>query len=108
MIGKGFLSTALFCGLFSGLWGVIDTAPLLNMEQEAESFSLSEIPEKFYLKQRWFSWTTTFDVETDRLKLGTINRKLLSWTVEYNFYDFNELLLANARMRFFSFGAIFD
>jgi uncharacterized protein YxjI len=70
--------------------------------------ALVEVPSEFFIKQRWLSWTTAFDVETRSQKIGSVHRRFLSLTVEYDFYDYHEVLQANARMRIFSFGAIFD
>lgn len=67
-----------------------------------------ELPEEFYVTQRWISLTTTFDVATNTQKLGTVDRTFFSLRYEYNFYDFNNAHQAKARMRWFTFGAIFD
>ncbi|MBN9378322.1 MAG: hypothetical protein BGO14_06635 [Chlamydiales bacterium 38-26] len=67
-----------------------------------------EIPSQFFVKQHWISLTNTFDIETHDRKFGTIHRKLLSWTPEYQFFDVYDQLQAKAKMRFFSFGATFD
>lgn len=67
-----------------------------------------ELPEKFYVTEHWFSWTRTFDIETDFKKLGTVHRKWLSLRLEYDFYDFLENLQARAVKRLFSYGALFD
>ena len=61
------------------------------------------------MTQRWLSWTTTFDIETDQMKLGTVHRKFFSLSpVRYDFYDYAENLQAYATMRWFSWGATFD
>jgi uncharacterized protein YxjI len=68
-----------------------------------------EVPQKFYVKQRWFSLTNTFDIETDQFKLGTVDRKFFSLSpVQYNFYDNAQQLQAKAKMRWLSWGATFD
>lgn len=67
-----------------------------------------EIPSQFFVKQHWISLTNTFDIETNDRKFGTIHRKLLSWTPQYQFFDVYDQLQATAKMRFFSFGATFD
>lgn len=67
-----------------------------------------EVPDRFFVQQRYLSWTTTFDIDTDQLKLGTVSRRLLSLMVQYDFYDYKELLQATATQRFFSLGVIFD
>lgn len=66
------------------------------------------MPLQFFVKQHWFSWTNTFDIESKENKYGVVHRKLFSWTPEYHFYDLQEQVQAKARMSFFSFGAIFD
>ncbi len=66
------------------------------------------LPNDFTVKQRWLSMTRTFDIETDLYKIGTVHRRLFSWTTAYDFYNLNEELQATASQRFFSLGAIFD
>lgn len=66
------------------------------------------LPEEFTVLQRWFSWTSDFDIETKEYKLGHIHRKFMSWTVEYEFYDVYEQLEARAKARWFTWGATFD
>lgn len=71
--------------------------------------ALEQIPRQFYVKQHWLSWTTSFDIESDDLKLGTVHRKFFSLSpVKYEFYDTQENLQAAATMRWFSWGATFD
>ena len=61
------------------------------------------------MKQHWLSFTTTFDIETDQLKLGTVHRKFLTLSpVRYDFYDYASNLQAIATMRWLSWGATFD
>lgn len=68
-----------------------------------------ETPKQFFVKQHWLSFTTTFDIETDQLKLGTVHRKFLSLSpVRYDFYDYANQLQAIATMRWLSWGATFD
>jgi uncharacterized protein YxjI len=81
-------------------------ANLLQDEQEEEI--RLQVPEQFSVKQRWFSWTNSFDIEHAAGKMGILHRRFLSLTLEYDFYDVNEQLQANARMRIFSIGATFD
>src|SRR5260221_7372105 len=66
------------------------------------------LPAEFSVKERAFSWISTFDLETKQFKLGYVQRKLLSLQLEYDFYDFNDELHAKAKKRFFSWGAAFD
>jgi hypothetical protein len=69
----------------------------------------NETPRQFYVKQHWLSFTTTFDIETDQLKLGTVHRKFFSLSpVKYEFYDYESNLQASASMRWLSWGATFD
>jgi uncharacterized protein YxjI len=85
-----------------------------NLTQAYENIDLEsideviEVPSEFYVNERWLSWTTKFDIETETSKLGTVHRKFQSASTEYALYDPNERMLAKAKMRFFSFGAIFD
>lgn len=73
-----------------------------NLENELK------IPDHFIVKQHWVSWTNTFDIENASTKLGTVRRRFLSLTVEYDFYDPQDKLQANAKMRCLSFGTVFD
>lgn len=66
------------------------------------------LPEEFTVTERWFSWTSAFDVETKTQKLGVVRRRIFSLTTQYDFYDTNEVHKSTARMRFFTFGAVFD
>lgn len=67
-----------------------------------------DLPSEFYVKQRANGWLTTFDIETKQFKLGSVQRKLFSWTTEYDFYDYNGVLQAKAKMRFLSENVVFD
>lgn len=71
-------------------------------------FENGQLPQEFTVKERFLSLTTTFDIETKEYKLGTVHRKLLSLTHQYDFYNVHDELQANAKQRFWSFGAIFD
>lgn len=66
------------------------------------------MPDEFYVISRWMSLTRTFDIETKQYRLGYVHRKFFSLLPQYDFYDLTDQLQAKARMRFFSFGAIFD
>lgn len=70
--------------------------------------AFADLPDEFYITQRWFSFTLSFDIETDDFTLGTVHRKFLSLKTEYDFYDENETLQAKAKIRWISLGAIFD
>lgn len=98
---------SLFCGWMSHC--LLADEPALGQppvfEQNREMF---QIPEEFFVKQRWLSWSSSFDVETRTQKFGTIHRRIFSLTIQYDYYDAYDKLQANARMRFFSFGAAFD
>lgn len=74
----------------------------------AQAAVLDRVPDEFTVTQRWFSWTTDFDIETKNFKLGYVHRKFFSLALEYDFYDMDDSLLAKARMRWFSWGATFD
>ncbi|MCB1119442.1 MAG: hypothetical protein KDK65_05725, partial [Chlamydiia bacterium] len=70
--------------------------------------SFDTIPNEFFVTERWFSFSTTFDIETKAQKLGTVHRRIFSLTTQYDFYDWEQNLITNSRMRFFSFGVVFD
>jgi uncharacterized protein YxjI len=68
-----------------------------------------EVPEQFFVNQRYLSWTTSFDIETPDSTIGTVHRRLLSLLhTQYDFYDFEEQLQATAQTRFWALGVIFD
>ncbi|NGX53097.1 MAG: hypothetical protein KR126chlam5_01405 [Candidatus Anoxychlamydiales bacterium] len=67
-----------------------------------------DIPEKFYIKERWLSLTTTFDIKDDNQNLGIVYRKFFSLLPEYHLEDVYGQFQAKARMRFFALGAKFD
>ena len=75
-----------------------------------KSFAITqaEMPEQFTVTERLFSWTSSFDIETPQYRVGTVHRKFFSWKLEYDFFDVQEQLLAKARMRWLTFGAVFD
>ena len=50
---------------------------VLGILFSTQAFAIT-LPSEFSVTERWISWTTTFDVETNQQKFGTINRKLLS------------------------------
>lgn len=84
---------------------------ILSLGLLASPFVHSEsitIPTEFTVSQRWLSWTSDFDIETREYKLGYVHRKFLSLTVEYEFYNVYEQLEAEAKLRWFSWGATFD
>lgn len=66
------------------------------------------LPDQFKVTQRWLSWASDFDIETDEYKLGYVHRKLFSWTMQYDFYDIYDQPEASAKARWFSWGATFD
>ncbi|MBA3722248.1 MAG: hypothetical protein H0W88_07595 [Parachlamydiaceae bacterium] len=65
-------------------------------------------PDEFYVRERWVSATTSFDIESKYEKLGTVHRKFFSLMPEYHLKNADQEMVAKARMRFWSFGAIFD
>ena len=66
------------------------------------------VPDKFYVRERYLGWTTTFDIESEDFKLGSVQRKFWSFGLEYLYFDVLEQHQATAKMRFFSLGAVFD
>jgi uncharacterized protein YxjI len=70
--------------------------------------SMIEMPDQFFVKERWVSWTIAFDIETAQSKLGVIRRRFFGFTTQYDFYNLNEQLQATAKARFWALGAIFD
>lgn len=80
---------------------------VLSVLFSTQAFAL-HLPNEFSVTERWLSWTTTFDAETNQQKFGTINRKLLSWSPQYHLKDANDVLLAKGTMRFWDLLAFFD
>lgn len=68
---------------------------------------LLQIPEEFFVKERWLSWSSSFDVETAIQKLGVVHRRIFSLMYQYDFYDASEKLQATAKTRF-TLGRVFD
>lgn len=92
MIKKTIFTLALACSLLSN-----------------SMMNAIGVPDEFFVKQRWFAWTSTFDIETKSLKLGTVNRKLFSWSLyQYDFYNVDEELQASAKMRWMAWDITFD
>ncbi|CAM4504775.1 MAG: hypothetical protein LEGION0403_FIIPPAGN_01914 [Legionella sp.] len=68
----------------------------------------SRVPDEFYVKEHWLSMTTSYDIETQTQKLGTLYRRFFSFLLTYDFYDPFDNKIAYARSTFFSFNAHFD
>jgi len=85
-------------------------ATALMIASTTSSFALMpfELPQEFTVTERFFSLTSTYDIESPRFKMGYVDRKFFSLKLEYDFYDYTDQLQAKARMRWLSFGAIFD
>lgn len=66
------------------------------------------MPDEFFVTERWVSLTTGFDIETNQYRVGTVFRKFWSLLPTYEFYDQKENLISVAKMRWMTFGAIFD
>lgn len=66
------------------------------------------LPEQFYVTQRWFSLTLSFDIECPDYKMGCVHRRFFSFRTQYDFYDSDENLQAKAKLRWISFMPIFD
>lgn len=92
------MTNRFFSGLFAFL--ILAASPIFAEVQE--------IPTEFSVTERWISLTTTFDIETKTDFIGTVHRRIFTWTPQYELQDVNGNRLANARMRFFSFLAVFD
>ena len=69
---------------------------------------LGSLPDRMYLTQHWVSYTTSFDIETKTRKIGTLYRRVLSFPLAYDFYDYSNHWVTSAQARFFSIGAHFD
>jgi uncharacterized protein YxjI len=66
------------------------------------------LPNEIYVSEHILSYTTSFDIETKTQRLGTIYRRVFSLNTNYDFYDPNNLKVAEARAHFFSIMAKFD
>lgn len=67
-----------------------------------------DLPDEFYVTERWVSFTRGFDIETPQFRLGTVFRKFWSLLPCYEFCEKEEKAIACAKMRFLTFGAVFD
>jgi uncharacterized protein YxjI len=99
-LGKNMLQRLFFCILFAAIYMGCFQAPLQG--------DILYVPQKFSVKQRWFSFTNTFDIENPDGKMGTLHRRFFSLLLEYDYYDNQDQFQAKAKMRFFSIGATFD
>lgn len=85
----------------------------VNADSAHPSFQASQptwqnLPNTFFIEQRWASLTQGFDICSQDRIFGTVFRRFFSLTPQYDYYDTKENLVATGRMRIFSFGAIFD
>ncbi|MFI5343654.1 MAG: hypothetical protein ACHQUC_05470 [Chlamydiales bacterium] len=93
MFKKIMLLGAMFCSFVGNSQG-------LNIEQ---------LPNEFSINAHWFSLTTSFSIEAENLKIGTVHRRFFSTSLyQYDFYDIHDHLNASGRMRWLSFFATFD
>ncbi len=99
---KLFACLALLAGIFSGF------ALHGHYSEHQDLHSFEHMPEEFTVTERWFSWSSAFDIESNTHKLGVVRRRIFSLTTQYDFYDVNDFHRSTAKMRFFSFGAVFD
>jgi uncharacterized protein YxjI len=104
MLKTIFVTMLMFCSV--GLYAESPTeAEVPAVEQQQQSF---QIPEEFFVRERWFSWSSSFDLETPTHKLGRVNRRIFSLLLQYDFYDAFDKLQANAKMRFLALRPVFD
>lgn len=66
------------------------------------------LPEEFYVNPRWFGATLIFDIEAQQSLVGTVHRKFTSLRTEYDLFDNDGNIEAQAKLRWVDFGAIFD
>lgn len=67
-----------------------------------------DLPEEFSINQRYLHLATTFEIETETEKLGSIEREIFSLLPEYYLKDASQNIVATARMHFFPYLARFD
>lgn len=72
------------------------------------NLSSMELPDEFFIKQRFFNIPTTFDIKTDTEKLFIIESEIFSLLPQYYLKDTSQNLIATSRMHFFPFLARFD
>jgi len=80
----------------------------LSISGLSYAFNIDELPNKMYLTEHWVSYTTSFDIETNTRKLGTLYRRVFTLPLTYDFYDNSNRLVTTAKARFFSLGGHFD
>lgn len=80
------------------------------MVGKADCIEINQLlPDEFTVTQHWFSLTNDFSIDTKEYKLGSVHRKLFSWSlVQYDFLDNDSELQATGKMRWLSWGATFD
>ncbi len=68
----------------------------------------AKLPEEFYVTQRFLSLTTTFDIGTELERFAVARKRFFALTTTFDLEDMNELPIATASARFFSWGTVAD
>ncbi|MDF1683457.1 MAG: hypothetical protein P1U36_02255 [Legionellaceae bacterium] len=61
---------------------------------------MSELPYEMRLKHRWIN-TASFEIETEHHKIGTLYRRIIDKTLQYDLYDHENYLLTSTQTQFF-------
>tara|TARA_R110002126_G_scaffold127545_1_gene269791 strand:+ start:2774 stop:3703 length:930 start_codon:yes stop_codon:yes gene_type:complete len=64
------------------------------------ALSVSELPYDMNLTHRWTN-TTSFEIETENHKVGTLYRRIIDNTLQYDLYDHDNYLLTSTQTQFF-------
>lgn len=75
---------------------------------QAVAWDVPDLPSEFKLTERFFAWTHTFDITSDRGNLGTVVKKFLSWGSTFTYKDAAGNKVATAKARVFSWGTHID
>jgi|GEM_PF-2481405 len=68
----------------------------------------SSLPETFRVTEKTFSWTTSFEIESDSQRIGCIYRKFFALTPEYHLEDASGKLISKSRQHFWTQLPTFD
>ncbi len=74
----------------------------------AASAEITRLPDEFYVTERFFSLTSTFDVSTEIECFATARKHFFSFTANYDLEDIHQQPIAHAASRFFSWGTVAD
>ncbi len=75
---------------------------------DAQTTPAPTLPSRFFIKERFFALTDTFDIISESGNMGSVKEKFFSLTKAFRYVDENGNCLALARARLFSWGTHID